>query len=123
MLHKLLSLMLILLTSGGLTVAPVFGKSNDSHDKAAAKIKQKITRLGVDAPLMVKLDNDRKLNGRIGEISDDSFVIRVGASGDEQVINYSEVRQVTYAGSTGGANLGPAFLVFIAVVVVTRLLR
>ncbi|HXU07977.1 MAG TPA: hypothetical protein VN743_03195 [Blastocatellia bacterium] len=121
--RRLLSLMLILIASGEFTFAPVFGKSNDSHDKAAAKIKQKIIRLGVDAPLTVKLDDDRKLNGRIGEINDDSFVIRVGASGDEQVINYSEVQQVTYAGSTGGANLGPAFLVFIAVVVVTKLLR
>ena len=121
--RKLLSLTLILLTSCEFTVAPVFGKSNDSHDKAAAKIKQKITRLGVDAPLIVKLDDDRKLTGRIGEISDESFVIRAGASGDQQVINYADVRQVTYAGSTGGANLGPAFLVFIAVVVVTKLLR
>jgi len=120
--YKFLSLMLILLTSGAPTVA-VFGKSNDSHDRAAAKIKQKIIRLGLDAPLIVKLDDSRKLNGRIGEISEDSFVMRVGVSGDEQVINYSEVRQVSYAGSTGGANLGPAFLVFIAVVVVTRLLR
>lgn len=123
MLHKLLSLMLILFASCEFTVAPVFGKSNDSHDKAAARIKQKITRLGIDAPLIVKLDDDRKLNGRIGEINEDSFVIRAGASGDEQIINYSEVRQVTLAGSTGGANLGPAFLVFIAVVVVTKLLR
>ena len=121
--HKLLSLMLILLASCEFTATPVFGKSGETHEKAAAKIKQKITRLGVDAPVIVKLDDDRKLNGRIGEINDDSFVIRVGASGDEQVINYSEVRQVTYAGSTGGANLGPAFLVFIAVVVVTKLLR
>jgi hypothetical protein len=115
--------MLILLISGALTVAPVFGKSNDSHDKAAAKIKQKITRLGVDAPLIVKLADARKLDGRIVEINDESFVIRAGASGDEQVINYSEVQHVNYVGSTGGANLGPAFLVFIAVVVVTKLLR
>ncbi len=121
--RKLLSLTLILLASCEFAVAPAFGNANDSHDKAAAKIKQKIIRLGLDAPLIVKLDDDRKLNGRIGEINDDSFVIRVGASGDEQVINYSEVRQVTYAGSAGGANLGPAFLVFIAVVVVTKLLR
>jgi len=121
--RKLLSLTLILLASCEFTIAPVFGRSNNSRDKAAAKIKQKINRLGVDAPLIVKLDNDRKLTGRIGEINDDSFVIRVGANGDEHVLNYSEVQQVTYAGSTGGANLGPAFLVFIAVVVVARFLR
>ncbi|HXF38309.1 MAG TPA: hypothetical protein VN687_01230 [Blastocatellia bacterium] len=120
--RKLLSLTLILLTSCEFTVAPVFGKSNDSHDKAAAKIKQKITRLGLDAPLIVKLDG-KKMTGRIGEINDDSFVIHVGRNGDEQVINYSEVQQVVYLGSTGGANLGPAFLVFIAVVVVARFLR
>ena len=121
--RKLLSLTLIVLTSGALTVAPVFGRSNNSQAKAAAKIKQKINRLGVDAPLTVKLDNDRKLTGRIGEINDDSFVIRVGPNGDEQVINYSDVQQVAYLGSTGGANLGPAFLVFIAVVLVAKFLR
>jgi hypothetical protein len=115
--------MMILLMSGALKASPVLGKSNESRDKAAAKIKQKITRLGVDAPLVVKLADARKLNGQIAEINDESFVIRAGASGDEQVINYSEVRQVNYVGSTGGANLGPAFLVFIAVVVVTKLLR
>jgi hypothetical protein len=115
--------MLILLMSGSPKVSPGVEKSNGSHDKAAVKIKQKITRLGVDAPLMVKLDNDKKLNGRIAEINDDSFVMRVGANGDERVINYSEVRQVNYVGSTGGANLGPAFLVFIAVVVVAKFLR
>ena len=123
MLPRLLSTMLILLMSGELTVAPAVGKSNDSHDKAAAKIKQKITRLGVDAPVMVRLADATKLNGRIADIDASSFVVRVGAGGDEQVINYSEVQQVNYVGSTGGANLGPAFLVFIAVVVVTRLLR
>jgi len=123
MLPRLLSTMLILLVSGAPQVSPIVGKSNGSLDKAAVKFKQKITRLGVDAPLIVKLDNDRKLTGRIGEINDDSFVLRVGASGDEQVINYSEVRQVSFAGSTGGANLGPALLVFIAVVVVAKFLR
>ena len=123
MLHKLLSLMLILIASYEFTVAPVFGESGETHEKAAAKIKQKITRLGVDAPVMVKLADATKRNGRIVDIAENSFVIRVGASGDEQIINYSEVRQVTFAGSTGGANLGPAFLVFIAVVVVTKLLR
>lgn len=121
--RKLLSLMLILIASGEFTVAPVFGKSGETHEKAAAKIKHKVTRLGVDAPVTVKLAGATKLNGRIVDIDENSFVIRLGANGDEQIINYSEVQQVNYVGSTGGANLGPAFLVFIAVVVVTKLLR
>ena len=121
--RKLLSLMLILIASGALTVAPVFGKSGQTHEKTTAKIKQRITRLGVDAPVMVKLANATKLNGRIGEINENSFVIRVGANGDEQVINYSDVQQVNYAGSTGGANLGPAFLVFGAVVILIKLIH
>lgn len=121
--RKLLSLMLILIASGEFTVAPVFGKSRETHEKAAAKIKHKVTRLGEDAPVMVKLGDARKLTGRIGEINDDSFVIRVGANGDEQVINYSDIQQVTYLGSTGGANLGPAFLVFGAVILLIKLIR
>jgi hypothetical protein len=121
--NKLLSSMLILLTSGALTVAPVFGKSNESHEQAAAKIKRKISKLGVDAPLIVILADARKLNGRIGEIDGDNFVLRVGANGDEQVISYSEVQQVTYIGSTGGANLGPAFVIFGAVILLIKLLR
>jgi hypothetical protein len=123
MLPRLLSIMLILLMSGALKASPILGKSNESHEKAAVKIKQKIARLGVDAPLTVKLADARKLNGRIVEMGDNSFTIRVGPNGDEQVINYSDVQQVNYVGSTGGANLGPAFLVFIAVVVVAKFLR
>lgn len=121
--RKLLSLMLILIASGALTGAPVFGKSSETHEKAAAKIKHKITRLGVDAPVMVKLADATKLNGRIGEINENSFLIRLGANGDEQVIKYSDVQQVNYVGSTGGANLGPAFLVFGAVILLIKLIH
>jgi hypothetical protein len=123
MLHKLVSLMLILVTGGALAVGSVFGNPNERPDKAAAKIKQRIIRFGESAPVIVTLGDNSKLNGRIGEIDQNSFVLREGANGEEQLISYSAVQKVTYVGSAGGANLGPAFLVFIAVVVVTRLLR
>ena len=121
--NKLLSSMLILLASGPLTITPVFGQSRESHEKAAAKIREKIAKLGVKAPVNVKLRDATNLNGQIEELDDDSFVLRVGANGDEQVISYSDVQQVSYVGSTGGANLGPAFVVFGAVILLIKLLR
>jgi hypothetical protein len=121
MLKKLLSLMLILLSSGALAVESVYGKNHKSQEPA--KIKKEISKLGVDAPVIVKLNDGRKLSGRIGEIDDDSFVVRVGGKGDSTVITYSEVKQVKYDGSSGGANLLPGFLIAGAVILLIKLIH
>ena len=129
MLKKILSLMLILLSSGALVVDSVYGKKPGGQDQSVAKIKREISKLGVDAPVTVKLIDGRKLNGRIGEIGEDSVVLRIPVKGDRTarqtnllVITYAEVKQVSYAGSSGGANLGPAFLI-VGVILLIKLIH
>ncbi len=119
MLEKLLSLMLILLLSGAVAIDSVCGQSPTGQDQAVAKIKREIGKLGVGAPVLVKLSDGRRQVGTIRDIDDDSFVLLVGVKGDRtakltnrMVIKYSEVKQVRSAGSSGGANLGPAFAIF-----------
>lgn len=129
MLKKILSLMLILLSSGALAVDSVYGKKAGGQDQSVAKIKREISKLGVDAPVTVRLIDGRKLNGRIGEIGEDSVVLRIPVKGDRTamqtnllVITYAEVKQVSYARSSGGANLGPAFLI-VGVILLVKLIH
>jgi hypothetical protein len=130
MLKKLLSLMLILLSSGALAIDSVYGKNPQGQDQSVAKIKREISKLGVEAAVIVKLYDGRKLSGRIGEIGEDSFVLRAPVKGDRTatltnriVITYSEVKQVKYAGSSGGANLLPGFLIAGAVILLIKLIH
>jgi hypothetical protein len=123
MLKRFLSLMLILLTSVTLASDSVNAKNHQNQEHLATKIKQEVSKLGVDAPVLVKLVDGRKLSGRIGAIDEDSFVFRADPLGDSTVIAYSKVKQIRYAGSSGGANLGPAFLVVGVVFLLTKLIH
>jgi hypothetical protein len=131
MMKKLLSLMLILLSGSVFAVDSVWGKDPVGQDQLAAKIKREICKLGVDAPVTLKLRDGSKLSGRIGEIGEDSVVLLTPVKGDRTarltnriVITYVEVRQVKYAGRPSqGANLGPAFLIFGVVILLKTLIH
>ena len=123
MLKRVSSLTLILLAMGTVAVGHAYGKENKNQEHAASKIKQKLDKFGLSAPVIVKATDGREWNGSLVEIADDRFVLLSGAQRDRIVIPYSEVKQVKYNGSTGGANLGPAFLVAGAVVLLIHLLR
>jgi hypothetical protein len=122
MLKKLFSLLLIF-SFTAIAVAPAYGKESDDQDKAARKTKQKISQLGLNAPVIVKIADGRELNGEIAEIDDDKFVLLTGKNYDRIVIKYREVKQVKYIGSTGGANLLPGFLIAGAAILLIKLLR
>jgi hypothetical protein len=122
MFKKLYSLLLIL-SFTAIAVAPAAGKEGDDQDKAARKAKQQISKLGLHAPVIVKVADGGELNGRIGEIDGDSFVLLTGKSYDRIVITYREVKRVKYIGSTGGANLLPGFLIAGAAIFLIKLLR
>jgi hypothetical protein len=130
MLKKLSSLMLILLSIGPIAVTSAYGKANKDQKPSASKAKQKISKLGLDSSVIVKLDDGRKLSGRIGEIGEDSFVLRAAVKGDRTarladriLITYSEVKEVKYDGPSGGANLGPGLLIAGAVILLINLIR
>ena len=127
MLKKLSSLILIFLSIGPIAFTDAYAASKHQEQ---AKAKQKISKLGVDTTVFVKLDDGRKLSGRIGEIGEDSFVLLAPVKGDRTarqtdriVITYSEVKQVKYDGPGGGANLGPGFLIAGAVNFLIALIR
>lgn len=122
MLKRLFSLLLIL-SFTAIAVASAYGKDNDDPDKAARKTKQKISKLGLHAPVIVKVADGRELNGEIAKIDDDSFVLLTGRNYDRIVMTYREVKQVKYIGSTGGANLLPGFLIAGAAILLIKLLR
>ena len=122
MLKKLLSFLLCL-SFTAIAVAPTYGKESNDQDKEARKTKQKISKLGLNAPVIVKVEDSRELKGYIAEIDDDGFVLLTSKNGDRMVISYREVKQVKYIGSTGGANLLPGFLIAGAAILLIRLLR
>jgi hypothetical protein len=123
MLKPLAKPMLILLAIGAIAVAPVDGKSNKDQPPTAAKIKKKIRQFGVNSPVTVRLTDGREVNAQVVEINDDTFVLSAGSPPDTITVAYSEVKQVKYTGSTGGANFGPAFLIAGAVMLLIKLLR
>jgi len=122
MLKKLFSLLLIL-SFTAIAVAPAYGKENQDQDKTARKTKQKIGKLGLNAPVIVKVEDSRELKGYIAEIDDDGFVLLTSKNADRMVISYRGVKQVKYIGSTGGANLLPGFLIAGVAILLIRLLR
>jgi hypothetical protein len=122
MLKTFLSISLILLSSVAF-LSPALGKNNDKQEQSAARIKRKIDKLGVDTAVIIKLHDGRKLSGRIGEIEDDSFVLR-GLYGDRVTISYSEVEQVkNYFRSNSGANLLPGFLIAGGIILLIKLVH
>jgi hypothetical protein len=130
MLKRRLSLILTLLSISPIVVTHAYAAADKGQKQPASKTKQKISRLGVDTLVIVKLDDGRKLSGRIGEIGEDNFVLLAPVKGDRTarqtnriVITYSEVKQVKYDGPAGGANLGPGFLVAGVVILLIALIR
>ena len=122
MLKRLLSLLLCL-SFTTIAVVPTYGKEINDQDKEARKTKQKISKLGLNAPVIVKVEDSRELKGYIAEIDDDGFVLLTSKNSNRMVISYREVKQVKYIGSTGGANLLPGFLIAGAAMLLIRFLR
>ena len=129
MLNKLSSLMLILLLIGPVAGPHAYGKDNKDQKSPASKVKQKVSKIGVDTPVIVKLNDGRMLGGRIRELDEDSFALlvpvkedRTARLTDQIVIAYSEVRQVK-DDEAHGANMLPGFLIAGAVILMIKVFR
>ncbi|MEW6737184.1 MAG: hypothetical protein AB1489_38220 [Acidobacteriota bacterium] len=96
MLRKFLSLILtVLLLFGSITA--VSAKSNaDKETQQAAKVKENISKLGVGEKAFVKirLHDNRKLEGHVSTISDESFTIIDDKTGTETSVTYAQVKQI-----------------------------
>jgi len=81
----------------------------------AQKIKQRVTDIGLIKEVNVKLQSGEKVKGRISEINDDAFTVRVENKGQATTrdIRYDEVKSISAKDSKGGqiayrAIFGPA---------------
>ena len=92
------------------TASPAFAQSAQTkQEKQTQKIKGKIKELGLGekAKIKVKLYNDNTYQGYLKEANENDFVI-VDASGNSNIVKYSDVR------SLGGKNLSTGAKIAIA---------
>jgi len=124
MLRKVLSLTLLLLVSGMIDLASAKARQNDADQKrSAVKIKQKLSKVGVQGFITAKLKDGRKISGNIEQIGEDDFVLLTAKEGRVN-ITYSQVERIKdetkhYA----GVNFGPVLLVFGAVILLVKLIH
>jgi len=86
-----------LLITSGICVKPVPAKSKaEKETEFIQKVKTGIAGLGVgkDARVAVKLRDRTELTGYIGEVAEDSFVIRDTKTGIAITVTYANVAQV-----------------------------
>jgi hypothetical protein len=126
MFRKPLSLLLALLLTGAITSVPALAQSQTERQSTQAeKIKAKVAKTGTGkrAAVTIKLKDDTKLKGYIGEIAQDHFSVVDPKHGTVNQIPYDQVQQIKndnrawlFAG-LAGATLGAV------VILVSLLLR
>ena len=94
MLQKITSMMLIVFINlVGISYAfGANGNSNAEKDaRTAAKVKESVARLGTGeaAQVKVKLKDNRKVEGYVGEIKQDSFTVVNSKTGETTEVAYS----------------------------------
>src|SRR6266849_10988997 len=109
MFEKLLSLALAVLLTGMITCVPASAQSQAGKDpQQAEKIKAKVTRLGTgkQARVEVKLKDNTKLKGYIGQIAEDRFALIDPKHGTVTPIPYAQVQQIKNTNHSGWYALG-----------------
>ncbi len=123
MFEKLLSLALAVLLTGMITCVPSSAQSQGGKDpRQAEKVKAKVTKLGSgkQARLEVKLKDNTRLKGYIGEIAEERFTLVDPKHGTVTPVPYEQVQQIkntnhsaVYALGFGAAIIG-GVLLFVA---------
>jgi hypothetical protein len=125
MLKKCLSLALVLLLAQA-SVVPAFGRAGAGEKEArfAERVRAGVARLGVgpDARVKVKLRDGTKLEGHVGAVMEDRYVVADARTGAAFGVPYAQVRGVkghnlsTKAKVAIGVGVAVAVIVVIAVV-------
>ena len=126
MFKKLLSVALTSLFVSMITAVPAPAQSQAGIEtQQADKIKAKVTRLGTgkQARVEVKLKNNTKLKGYIGQISEDGFALVDPKHGTVTPIPYAQVQQIKNTNHSGlfALGLGAATIGGVMVVVALAL--
>ena len=109
MFKNLLSVALGVLLISLTTPVPSSAQSPTENDpRQADEIKAKVTRLGmgIQARVEVKLKNNTKLKGYIGQISEDGFALVDPKHGTVTPIPYAQVEQIKNTNHSGLFALG-----------------
>ena len=124
MFEKLLSLALAVLLTGMITCVPASAQSQAEKDpQQAEKVKAKVTKLGAgkQARVEVKLKDNTRLKGYIGEIAEEYFTLIDPKHGTVTPVPYAQVQQIkntnhsaAYALGLGAAVIGGVILVVVA---------
>ena len=93
--RKLFTLTMILILVSYYNVIPANAQQvTQAQQKAADKIKLKITKLGEKTRVIVILKDNRQLRGQIEKINDDNFDLVWGYSPVTTTFAYTEVKKV-----------------------------
>jgi hypothetical protein len=111
MFKKLLSLGIAVLLTGAITSVPALAQSQVERETAqAAKIKAKVTRIGTGrrATVSVKLKDNSKLKGYIGQIAEEHFTLVDPKHGTVTPVPYEQVQQIKNTNHSAVFALGAA---------------
>ncbi len=118
MFDKFLSLAVAGLLTGMMTCVSVSAQSKGGAEpQQADKVKASVTRLGTgkQARVEVKLKNNTKLKGYIGEIAEERFTVVDPKHGTVTPVLYEQVQQIKNANHSGLYALGLGAAVIVGV--------
>ena len=123
MFKKLLSLAIAVLLTGTITSVPVLAQSQASDPAQAEKIKVKVTRIGTGkrATVNVKLRDNTKLKGYIGEIAQEHFTLVDPRHGTVTPVPYEQVQQIKHTDRSWLFGLGAAAATIVGLLVAVSL--
>ena len=97
------------------TIGSVSAASQSGKDvERANKVKADVMRLGRGSRVKVKRTDGTTVEGTIGEVGEEQFVVEDAKTGSPMTLPYSEVKQVKKRGA-GGSNLRGVVLVLAAI--------
>lgn len=126
MLQKITSMMLIVFINlVGISYAfGANGNSNAEKDaRTAAKVKEAVARLGTGeaAQVKVKLKDNRKVEGYVGEIKQDSFTVVNSKTGETTEVTYAAVKKAKGNNFSTGAKIAIGVGIALAILAIVFL--
>lgn len=122
MFEKLLSLALPCLLTSMITSVPVSAQLQAGREQQTEKVKATVTKLGTgkQARVEVKLKDNTKLKGYIGEIAQEHFTLIDPKHGTITPVPYDQVQQIKntnhsgiFAAVLGAATIGGVMLIVV----------
>ena len=111
-------LLVILLAHLAYPSRALAGGKPDKDAEFALQVKREIAKLGTgpDARVEVKLRDETKLKGHLGEVGDDSFAVVDDKTGTVTTVTYPQVKQVKGNNLSTGVKIAIGVGIFLVVI-------